>query len=163
MTCWTELHLLLSLHLRRFRAIPEPVRDELAQEALVRVWAAEGVVSPRALGRRVARNLAIDWLRRRRETVEVGREPGCDGWQRKVEARIDAERAMAALEHAPRAYGEVVGRCFLEEVDMDTLVEASRMPGEARHLVRDRIYKRRSRGLAWARHALETGVSPVAR
>jgi hypothetical protein len=59
------------------------------------------------------------------------------------------------LERAPPSYREVVHRCFLEDVDVDTLIDEECRPGEARGRVQDRIYKRRTRGLAWTRRALE--------
>lgn len=157
MTCWSDILLAIRSHLRRFRTIPEPVREELAQEAVMRVWAAEGVVAPRAMACRVGHNLAIDWLRRRREVHGLPIDPGTDQWQRQVEARIDAARAVALLAHAPGPQREVVRRCFLQDADIDTLVDEAVTEGEARHRVRDRLYKRRARGLAWTRRALEGG------
>jgi len=142
--------------LRGFRQIPPSVRDELAQEALTRVWCMEAEVqAPMALLRRVAHNLAIDWLRRRREEALPERERGSGRWLRQTHARLDVQRVARLMEQAPVAYRDIVQRCFLDEEDVASLIAEEQRPGEARHRVQDRIYKRRARGLAWVRLRLE--------
>ncbi len=152
---WPLVFTALRRSVRGFRQIPIPVREELAQEAIARALGVADVEAPLALTRRIARNLAVDWLRRRREEHLHEQEAGSDGWQAQMHARLDAQRAVAVLERAPPSYREVVHRCFLEDVDVDTLIDEECRPGEARGRVQDRIYKRRTRGLAWTRRALE--------
>jgi len=149
-------HLLASARstLARFHQIPAPVRDELAQEAIARALGVERIDAPVALTRRIARNLAVDWLRHRREESWPEVDVGSDRWQARTDARLDAARILQVLDTAPPAYREVVRRFFLLEDDVDTLVAEERQPGEERHRVQDRIYKRRARGLAWARRHL---------
>jgi len=142
--------------LRGFHNIPEPVRDELAQEAVARALGVDEVAAPLAFTRRIARNLAISWLRKGREELWTEPpDPGSSRWERRTDARLDARRALQVLESAPPAYRDIVRRCFLEDDDVDALVDEERQPGEARHRVQDRIYKRRTRGLAWTRRHLE--------
>ena len=140
-----------------FHQLPRAVRDELAQESVLRVLGVEHVDAPVALTRRIARNLAIDWLRRRREERLPEVALGSDRWQARTDARLDAQRVLRVLDAAPSAYRDVVRRCFLEEEDVETLIDEELLPGEVRHRVQDRIYKRRSRGLAWARRHLKAG------
>lgn len=153
---WPGVLAAVRRHLDRFHRIPVPVRDELAQEAVARALGVSDIVAPSALTRRIAHNLAISWLRRlREERLPDGREVGSGAWQTQIDARIDVERVFAVLDGAPSAYRDVVRRCFLEDVDVDTLIDEERVLGEARSRVQDRIYKRRARGLAWARRHLE--------
>lgn len=154
MHSWPHLLITARSTLARFHQIPAPVRDELAQEAIVRAFGVEKIEAPVAMTRRIARNLAVDWLRRRREERLPETEVGSDRWQSQTDARLDAARVLRVLDGAPSAYREVVRRCFVDEDDVDTLIDEERQPGEARHRVQDRIYKRRARGLAWARRRL---------
>jgi len=154
MPCWSQLHVTARATLAGFHQIPHAVRDELAQEAITRAFGVERIDAPAALTRRIARNLAVDWLRRRREEGLPDEEMGCSRWSAQLEARLDAARVLRLLDAAPPSYRSVVRRTFLEEEDVDALIDEEIRPGEARHRVQDRIYKRRRRGLAWARERL---------
>lgn len=141
-------------YLGMFR-IPYQVREELAQEAAVRCLGAPGVRSPRAWMRRVAHNLAVSWLRARREEPWPDEERGSARWEREVEARLDASYAVTALQGAPMAYRDFVVRHYLEQVGLDELIAQEQALGEPSHRVRARMYKRRARSLAWARLRLD--------
>jgi DNA-directed RNA polymerase specialized sigma24 family protein len=152
---WPALLTTARRTLAGFHQIPRPVRDELAQETLLRTLRLgdQPLDRPRAFVRRVARNLAVDWLRRRRESALPDTETGHDRWQARTDARLDAQRVLRLLDRSP-TYREVLSRCFLEELEVDDLVDAECAVDEPRHRVRDRIYKRRARGLAQARSLL---------
>lgn len=140
-----------------FHAIPPPIRDELAQEAALRTWQCAGVTDPAALASRIARNLAVDWLRRQRFVVPLEHDvAGRDPWAR-ADARLDVARALEALDRAPPTYRHVVSALYVEDRDVGELVdeETSADTLTARHRARDRIYKRRRRGLAWLRERLQ--------
>jgi hypothetical protein len=76
-----------------------------------------------------------------------------------VEARLDAARVVRCLEDAPALYRDTLCRLYLHEDEVSELVaEEVAEDGDplAHGKIRDRVYKRRSRGLAWARRQLRT-------
>jgi DNA-directed RNA polymerase specialized sigma24 family protein len=144
---------------QRFHSqIPVEVREELAMEAVTRTLEARQMRSPPGFARRVARNLAIDWLRARREVL-VERELA-DPREPSVIAQLDAERAVSLLARAPRSYRTTLQALFLAEIEVDDLVasecgEREELTEAAWGQARDRVYKRRARGLRWLRTHLE--------
>jgi hypothetical protein len=145
------------------RQIPRCVREDLAQEAVVRTWAHPDVRCPSSFSRRVARNLAFDWLRQaqhdelREDCTQVS----------PVEPRHDALRLARCLGRAPARVRELVRRHYLDDEPWERLIDdeaggprdrvGERRWGQAR----DALYKRRRRGLSWLRQALEPArVSP---
>lgn len=153
------------------RQIPRPVLDELCQEATTRTLHAATVENPRPFAYTVARRLALDWLRRRCEVAWDPRveDRGDGAWQRQIELRIDADRATSALAEAPAAYRELVEALYFRQVDIEDVVRdelVSRGEGtDAYARVRDVVYKRRSRALAWLRQRMtedRTGSARIA-
>ena len=151
------------LSLSRFKhQIPESVRDELCQESVLRMLTRSEVLDPLAFVRRVARHLAIDWLRRRYEVEMydgIERMPGIS-WHEQVEEQIDLGRLRLALDAAPAPYREIVQALLFEGVELEELVQKELLdrgqePSEqAWALARDAVYKRRSRALGWLRRKL---------
>jgi hypothetical protein len=130
-----------------FHQLPREIREELAQEAILRTLQAPNVQSPIRFAVRVARRLAIDTLRHSRSvrqwadrqvTPDTGEteEQMCEQVDH---SRIDLQRLLA---EAPPHHREA-----LSQLD-DRVVDLGRDPVE-----RDRLYKRRRRALAWARAA----------
>jgi DNA-directed RNA polymerase specialized sigma24 family protein len=141
----------------RFASVPACVRQELEQEARLRTLAATGIERPEAFARRVARNLAIDWLRRRRTVpLEEERMEGA----RCVEERLDVLRLRAVLRSAPEGHRQVLVRLYLQEEAIEVLV--AELAGGSREAVgerawakaRDAVYKRRLRALGWVRERM---------
>lgn len=143
----------------RWRSVPVCVRQELEQEARLRTLCAQGVECPEAFARRVARNLAIDWLRRSRM---VGLDDALQATHPALRAAprehgFDLERLREVLRKAPQRHREVLARLYLQEDPVDALVAeslgASRDDvGEAAWgRARDAVYKRRTRALRWVR------------
>jgi DNA-directed RNA polymerase specialized sigma24 family protein len=140
-----------------FHKIPATVREELAMEAVARTLEAVEARKPVSFACRVARNLAVDWLRRRREVsleVEVAGPPPS------TLRRLDAERAVQLLERAPEAYQRTLAHLYLWEGEVDELIRCE--VGEREEIgdtrwrrARDLVYKRRARGLRWLRARLE--------
>jgi DNA-directed RNA polymerase specialized sigma24 family protein len=139
--------------LRRFRGIPWPVRQELAQEAALRTWLSAGVRNPATFAGCVATRLAIDWLRRRARAREVGAGelpvlPESVSWSGRVEAALDLERVYARIADAPGVHRETLV-AYVEGLTIEEML-ATR-PAGARGLARDVLYKRRRRALEWIR------------
>ena len=139
----------------RYRAVPVCVRQELEQEARLRTLSAEGVDCPTAYARRVARNLAIDYLRRRRTVpFEEGQLACPSSWR---EEALDLRRLAVLLPLAPASHREVLTRLFLREESVSAMV--AEVAGGPRKAVdeatwsraRDAVYKRRRRALTWLR------------
>jgi DNA-directed RNA polymerase specialized sigma24 family protein len=152
----------VAMVLSRFRhRIPECVRQELGQESVTRALAASAVRVPPAFVRRVARNLAIDWLRGQLgESEDSELLPGSD-WQRQVEEHLDLERVRSALSSAPAPYRTLLEALVFEARDLEELISAEMLerghdPGDpvSWGLARDAVYKRRTRALAWLRRYL---------
>jgi DNA-directed RNA polymerase specialized sigma24 family protein len=153
--------------LSRFRhQIPACVQEELGQESVARVLAASSVLVPPAFVRRVARNLAIDWLRQRRQ--QEGHEDAelCPdrSWQQQVERHLEVERVRVALAEAPAPYRRLLEALVFDELDVEDLVAAELLergqePGDPQRwgLARDTVYKRRARALSWLRRRLSEG------
>lgn len=160
----TDIIALAALHaaadtLARFRGrIPRPVLDEIAQEAALRSWSAAAVRDPRAFASRIARNLAIDWIRRAREVSLGDWDGGASAvWDPRLDARLDAQRIRTLLAIAPSAYRATLRALYLDEDTVEQLVERT-SPGadpRGRARARDLVYKRRGRALAWMRARLE--------
>jgi hypothetical protein len=131
--------------------IPPQILDELAQEAVLRLWCAQGVHEPCAFVRTVARRLAISHLRRARE-IPSAELPERVTSEDHLEDAIDAGRARALLEGAPEPYRRVLEALVLEERTVDELVRGE--DGAARRRARDLVYKHRARGLSWLSQAL---------
>lgn len=152
-----------ALSLSRFKhQIPESVRDELRQESVLRMLTRGEVLDPLAFVRRVARHLAIDWLRRR---YEVEMHDGIERmtavcWHEQAEEQIDLGRLRQILASAPAPYREIVQALLFDGVELEELVHKELLDrGQPRTeetwaLARDAVYKRRSRALSWLRRAL---------
>src|SRR5262245_17164806 len=113
--------------LSRFRRqIPDCVQEELGQESVVRVLMARSVSVPLAFVRRVARNLAVDWLRQhRQQESHRGTELRPDrSWQQQVEQQLEVERVRAALSAAPETYRVLLEATFFEEQDLENFISA---------------------------------------
>lgn len=145
--------------------IPAHVREELRQEAALRVLRADGVRDPARFVRSVTRHLAIDWLRRQREVPDSGcAEQAIDAtWRHQPEERSSVRRLACVLQSAPEPYRDLLLGLFFEDLEIDDLV-ASELhhrgqrpddPG-ARSTARDAIYKRRHRAFGWVRAQLTT-------
>ena len=146
--------------LSAFRHIPGSVRAELGQEAVTRYLDSSHVRDPRPFVRRVARNLAIDWVRKSRYEQPCA-EPWSsfsDGarWQHQIDAHLDVSRAAHVLQGAPRNYQELADALFFQGLELEELVDhelsargVSRADTKAMTLVRDALYKRRSRTVSW--------------
>ena len=140
------------------RRIPSMVLDELCQEAAIRTLQAVGVEDPAAFVHQVARRLAVDWLRRRREhswddqVERIGDARWADG----VEHRLDAKRVLSVLESAPPAYRALIEALYFRHLDLEDLVrdELASRDEQERPRVRDALYKRRTRALGWLRSRL---------
>ncbi|MEQ1502521.1 MAG: hypothetical protein ABMB14_09825 [Myxococcota bacterium] len=141
--------------------IPSAVLEELQQEAVFRVLHAEAVRTAPGLVRRIARNLAIDFLRRRREVPLDLDGPEDRPWFRPLDQILDARRVFDAVAAAPAPYREVLHALLVDELDLDDLVELEvtrrgLAPDDhaGRATARDALYKRRARAMAWVRRAL---------
>jgi DNA-directed RNA polymerase specialized sigma24 family protein len=141
-----------------FWNIPATVREEYAQEATLRTLVAREVVDPSRYAARVAKRLAIDWLRRQDEALrpDVSDVQEVSDWQRRVEARMDLARVGAAIETAPRTHRETLVLLYVEEATLAEAVErrVAAEPGADPARERDRLYKRRTRALSWVRRLL---------
>jgi DNA-directed RNA polymerase specialized sigma24 family protein len=149
--------------LSRFRhQIPPCVQEELGQESVARVLTASEVLEPPAFVRRVARNLAIDWLRQQRQQgggdIELVQD---SAWQQRVEGRLELERVRAALDEAPGPYRALIEALVFEELELEQIItrellERGQDPSDPGRwgLARDAVYKRRARALAWLRRRL---------
>lgn len=167
---WSPVQLRMSAakELLGFRSrLSAEAREDLAQEAMVRLLAARGVVNPVGYVRRVARNLAIDQLRRSRE-IPVDTLP-----ERAVAplsgAALDGPRLVALVARAPAAHRRVL-EALLVGRTVDELVQAElaeRSDGAtdpaARARARDAVYKRRARALAWAQREWALPSAPRGR
>ncbi len=129
--------------LRFSRRIPREVRDELCQEAVLRLLTAEGVRSPAAFAWQVARRLALDHLRAERPRAHLPDLP-CSRGTREADLRHDVRRVLEAL---PAGHGRALVSMFLEGHDVDDLIPA----GASIDRARSALYKRRARALGHAR------------
>lgn len=149
--------------LSRFHQIPESVREDLVQDALIRALEADEIAHPRAYLCRIVTNLAVDWLRRRREIPRphpYSTTP-CHAWQAEVEERLVRHSILRLLLEAPPSY-----RSFLEQALRGEELEAMVARGcgdeaddKARARARDALYKRRRRALAWLRDRIAEPAS----
>ena len=149
---WPQLRSQISSSLRRFN-LSMAVREEIVQESILRFLDQPDVRTPHAWMICVARHLALDGLRRQREVPLLDHDGGCSTWERRVDARLDAARVIQTMNRAPSAYRELIQRHYLQDISVDELVADE--PGDVAH-ARDRVYKRRARGLAWARTHVES-------
>lgn len=130
--------------------LPACVVEELEQEAWLRTWQAEGVTRPQAFGRRVFRNLAVDYLRRDR-TRPLSVEPAAPP---PTADPVDVQRVRVWLQSLGPTQRALLERLFLHEEPVESVV--AEVAGGVRDAVgeaawgraRDLVYKRRRRGLA---------------
>ncbi|MEZ4240753.1 MAG: hypothetical protein R3F59_32285 [Myxococcota bacterium] len=130
---------------RGFWNVPPPVREELVQEAVLRLLLTGGADRPDRFAVHVVRRLAIDWLRRVRPVPLDGEVAERTPWADRVEARLALGRVQSALAGAPAHHREALLLC----ADEVAVAELARTP-----LLRDRWYKRRRRAIRWLREAL---------
>lgn len=139
-------HRAASRALRRFRGLPAAVRQELAQEAALRTWAARDVRDWAAFARQVARHLATDCLRRERPSagLDVELEEAVP-FARRLEARSQLRRLAWALRRSH--HWPTVWAFAWEERTVAELTAG----GDTRDL----WYKRRRRAQVFARALAE--------
>ena len=143
--------------LRAFDAtLPQCIADEIAQEAITRTLT-RSPRSPVAYARRVARNLALDWLRVQRPVADDTPDLVSDD---DLERRCDAAVAIAALRDAPPQHRLLLGRLLYDGLTFDDLVASEvggsrgRVGDAAWGIGRSRLYKRRQRAVGWLRERL---------
>lgn len=141
---------------RTFSGVPEPVREELVQDAWVALLAQRRALeNPGAWLVRVASRRAIDWWRRQGRPGRAG-APLDDGLHDSLPdllERLDGERLIQLLDRAPPSFRLVLERLYLDELALGEL--AAELGVSA-----DSVYKRRDRALAWLREAVERRDAP---
>lgn len=145
--------------LKGFRHLPEPVREELAQEAAVKAWRAPDLRDPAGFAAQQARWLAIDWTRRERRrpdppSAELAPHAELLSWERRVDAFLDLQRVRSLIAVAPALHRETLVQLCLEERRIDDVIDPATSPRE-RDRQRDLLYKRRNRARSWIRCSLQ--------
>lgn len=128
-------------------------REEIAQEARFRAWTRGG--RTKRYTAKCARWLALSLLRRQAshrrwlDGTRYSRDPRAS-WRPvdRVEASIDARRALTVLERAPESYRTTLTLLYLEGASVRDVAQECGISEEL-------VYKRHSRGLSWLRRRLE--------
>ena len=120
--------------------------QDLAQETFLRFWIClqrkEDVRQARAFLYRIAHNLFIDHVRRKKEAsldemLEDGFEPSTDPWNQ-LRSKLDAESLLAKLEQSQDQFRELVTLRFMKGL---APVEIAAMTGETPNVVSVRIFR----------------------
>ena len=136
------------------------VAEDLTQDTFLRFGLClrrkEEIRHVRGFLYRIAYNLFVDHVRRKRETsldqlLEAGFEPAIDPWHQTF-SRLDAERPMKMLSKMPRPYRRVLEQRFIRGL---APAEIATITGETSNTVSVRIF----RGLKHLRCALEGAPS----
>jgi len=132
------------------------VGQDLTQETFLRFWLClerkENILNARALLYRIAYNLFVDHVRRKKEVsldqlLETGFEPSIDPWQ-KTYSHLEAEKPLRELRKMPTLYRQVLHRRFIQGLPPS---EIASLTGETSNTVSVRIF----RGLKTLRLLLE--------
>ena len=132
------------------------VGQDLTQETFLRFWIClqrkEQILNTRAFLYRIAHNLFIDHVRRKKEAsldqlLETGFEPTIDPWQ-KTFSHLDAERPLKKLAIIRKPYRKVLHHRFILGLAPR---EIASMTGERTNTISVRIF----RGLKVLRLLLE--------
>ncbi len=122
------------------------VGQDLMQETFLRFWLClqrnEKILLARALLYRIAHNLFIDYVRRKKEAsldayLEKGFEPTVDPWQQTY-SRLDAEKPLRKLRGLPHEYKTVLERRFLQGIPPAAIAASM---GESANVVSVRIFR----------------------
>lgn len=122
------------------------IGQDLMQETFLRFWLCiqrnEPILLARALLYRIAHNLFIDYVRRKKEAsldeyLEKGFEPTVDPWQQTY-SRLDAEKPLRKLRDLPHEYKEVLQRRFLQGLPPAAIAAST---GESANVVSVRIFR----------------------
>ncbi len=153
-TALYELHHAAILRYCAWKSHDRDIGEDLVQDTFLRFWLClergEQVSNVRALLYRIAHNLFVDHVRRKKETsldvlLEAGFEPSVDPWHVTVSA-LDARRPLEQLQTMQRPYRTVLHRRFMQGLlpaDIATLT------GESTNAVSVRIFRglRQLRGM----------------
>ena len=129
---------------------------DLTQETFLRFWVClqrkEEVLHVRAFLYRIAHNLFVDHVRRKKDAsldqmLETGFEPSVDLWHQTYN-RLDAEKPLETLGRMESPYRQVLHRRFVQGL---TPAEIAMMTGESANTVSVHIF----RGLKYLRSLLE--------
>ena len=130
---------------------------DLMQQTFMRFWQClkrnEKILQERAFLYRIAHNLFVDYVRRKKEAsldqlVETGFEPTTDLWHQ-THACLDSERPLSTLNAMEASYKQVLYSRFVLGL---APVEIAMLTGESPNTVSVRIF----RGLKQLRGLLET-------
>ncbi len=119
---------------------------DLTQETFMRYWLClqrnEPIEHPRAFLYRIAHNLFIDHVRRKKEAsldqlLEVGFEPSIDTWHETI-GHLDAERPLAKMKKMAKVYRQVLQKRFMQGL---TPANIAKLTGETTNVVSVRIFR----------------------
>lgn len=122
------------------------IGQDLTQETFLRFWQClerkENILNARAFLYRIASNLFIDYVRRKKESsldqlLEVGYEPSIDTWHETV-SRLDAARPLRKLESMKTPFRQVLHRRYIQGF---TPAQIATMTGESSNVVSVRIFR----------------------
>lgn len=145
-----ELYNLHAGALRRFLALKLPAAEdaeELGSETFIRAWeymTASVVEQPKALLYRIARNLAVDFYRTRRDIVRdeavMENLPSPEEIEKDLAGRQDAELVLASIKKLKREYQEVLMLHGVSEMDV---AEIAGVLGKTTNHVRVLLFRAR--------------------
>lgn len=119
-TALYELHQAAILRYCHWKCRDREVGQNLTQETFLRFWLClqrqEPILLTRAFLYRIARNLIIDHMRRKKETsldllLEAGFEPSVDPWPQTY-SQLDAERPLKKIASMETRHKDVLHRRF---------------------------------------------------
>lgn len=122
------------------------VGQDLMQETFLRFWLCiernEKILIARAFLYRIAHNLFIDYVRKKKEAsldecLEKGFEPTVDPWQQTY-SRLDAEKPLQMLDSMPSQYKAVLKRRFIQGLPPADIAAST---GETANVVSVRIFR----------------------
>ena len=128
------------------RCRDEDIGQELMQETFLRFWLClqreESILYVRAFLYRVAHNLIIDHVRRKKEAsleqlLETGYEPSVDLWNETF-SQLDAERLLKKLGTMRNCYRQVLHRRYILGLPP---TEIGKITGESANIVSVRIFR----------------------
>jgi RNA polymerase sigma-70 factor (ECF subfamily) len=134
------------------RIVGDEAAEDVAQETFLRLLAAERPARPRAWLAKVARNLAIDELRRRKRAAPVEAVPDAEDGAPDVAELLSVRRAMQDL---PDSYRLVL---WLKHVEGRSSADIARITGTTQSSVEMRLFRAR-RSLAESYSRLASALS----